>query len=368
MKRDTLYFDILGLYVVFKTDSNELLHRIEKDFSFFKKAKVDKEKFIEITSYFQRPDYSILKNKKKWKESKNSITYDVGETRYNDYHGKLLSIYDYTKGKGILWSIDIEKLHEITYLLILSLTGKKLDLLGFHKVHAMGIVYRDVCLIGMMDSGVGKSTLLGELLVDPEVHLLSDDTPLVDKQGRFLPFPLRLGLEDIPKDLLIKNPQKNLYHLKREFFGLKTLICIDGLKNSVASTYKKLMIFEGRRIKGEECLIQRQNRMRFLYSLSKHMIIGIGLPIIFEYFWRSGFRDFLTKTHIALKRGKCALSLIMKHEFYTIGLGENPKKNANKIKDIMNSLLLMFFFAGINFFGNSFLFFGLTFSTVHFKS
>ena len=235
----------------------------------------------------------------------------------------------------MLWSRDIEKLHEITYLLILSITGKKLDLLGFHKIHAMGIVYRDVCLIGMMDSGVGKSTLLEALLSDHEVHLLSDDTPIVDKHGRFHPFPLRLGLRDTPKELFITNPQRNIYYLKREWHGLKTLICIDGLRNSVADGHKKLMIFEGRRIKGEECLVERQNRVRFLYALFKHMIVGIGLPIIFEYFWRSGLCDFLTKAHIALKRGTCALSLAQKHDFYTIGLGENPKKNADKIKEII---------------------------------
>ena len=339
MKDQTLYLNIVGLSVVFKTEIYELFDRIAKDFSFFKRHSNNQtKKNIAITAYLERPNYTILKYKKKWRTSKNSITYDDGDIRYNDYHGKLLSIYNYSKEEGFLWSQDIQKLHEITYLLILSRTGKILDLQGFHKVHAMGIIYRGNCLIGMMNSGVGKSTLLKELLYDKEVEFLSDDTPLVDREGVFHPFPLRLGFNEYPKGLAIKNPEKNIYRLQREFYGQKTLVCIDGLSNPMAHHYRRLIIFEGRQIKGDRTIIRKQYRFLFFCSLLKHMVIGVGLPIIFEYFWRSGLYDFYTKTQIALKRLKTAWILVIQHDSYTIGLGENNKGNAERVKKFINSL------------------------------
>ena len=287
---------------------------------------------IRIHSSFQLPPYSILEGKKKWRASKNSVTYDEGAVRYNDYGGTLLSRYDYTRREGRLWSLSLERLHEVTYLMILSLTGKKLDLLGLHKIHAMGAVVEGTAVIGMMDTGVGKSTLLAYLLTDSSVELLSDDCPLIDCHGRVHPFPLRLGLGLVPKDLAIKNASENIYHLERKFYGRKRLLCLSGLKNPVGRNYRKALIFQGRRGTGEDPIIVRKSPLHFFMALMKHMALGVGLPIIFEYFWRRGFSDFCTKAEIAFLRLRLAFLLVNEHDFYEVSLGTDPKKNAQALR------------------------------------
>ena len=331
----TFMFNVLGLYVRFGTNSNELSEKISKDFSYFKKSGIpDPKKVITIYAFLEKPDFSVLKGGRIWRKSKNSTTYDVGETRYNDYRGKLLSVYDYSKDEGRLWSEDGDKLHEVTYLLILSITGKKLDTLGLHRVHAMAAVYRGVCFVGMMDMGVGKSTLLGHMLVDREVALLSDDIPVVDGQGRFRAFPLRLGLGDIPEALRVRDVEKNVYTIKREFYGTKKLLCLDGIENGVAGGYGRLVIFEGRRAgEGSGVSARRGSPLRLFFALLKHMVVGVGTPVIFEYFWRRGWRDFWVKAHIALLRLGAALVVASENEFYTVFLGNDYGKNADFIKN-----------------------------------
>ena len=338
MQEHCLLLNIFGLYVSLTTKSNELFERVKKDFSFFQEFGKGEARPMILGAHLEKPDYSLLEGAKRWRISKNSITYDKKNLRYNDYHGKLLSAYDYAREEGNLWSEHIEKLHEVTYLLILSLTGKKLDVLGYHKIHAMGLVYRGVCLVGMMESGVGKSTLLGELLNDSAVHLLSDDTPLIDREGRVHPFPLRLGFHRLPKGLRVRDYKSNVYHIEREHHGRKVLVCLNGIANPVAKNgYRKLLVFEGRRIKGEGIIISQRGFLPFFYALLKHMVVGLGCPLILEYFWRRGPRDFFVKTSIALLRLRCALKLVWNHDFYSVCLGENPRKNAVEIKKWLDS-------------------------------
>ncbi len=63
-----------------------------------------------------------------------------------------------------------------------------------HRVHALALAVDRRAMLVLLPMGGGKSTLGAELLRHPDVQLLSDDSPLVDRAGRVHAFPLRLGL------------------------------------------------------------------------------------------------------------------------------------------------------------------------------
>jgi hypothetical protein len=65
------------------------------------------------------------------------------------------------------------------------------------------------------------------------------------------------------------------------------------------------------------------------------MVIGFGLPIIFEYFWESGWKDFFVKTEIFLKRFILALKLTLTKDGYDFYLCSDSKKNAEVILKLM---------------------------------
>lgn len=321
-------FEFYGTSVLVKSNSKELLERIEKDFYNFLVPLEEKSYDFKIDSLLESEISVKIPSWPQIRESKNSITYEKGNLRINDYFGKLVSLYDYSKDRGQLYSTDLEKLHEITYLLILSRTGKKLDLEGIHKIHAMGFVYKGVACIGVMNMGVGKSTLLWELLKDPEIELLSDDSPLINRKGEVKSFPIRLGFNSKPIDKVI-DPDENLYSLQREQYGLKHLVCLKGISNPIGCNWGKVIVFEGER--GDKSL-RRISRLSMFWKLQRHMVIGIGLPLIFEYFWESGLRDFLKKTKIFFLRQIAAWNLVNSSEVMSFSMGKSPSENAELLK------------------------------------
>lgn len=325
---------IYKVKVIFKTNSKELKKRIEKDFSYFLKKEEIIKTFV-IESLKEKIDWEKLPNIVAKKQSKNSITYDVESLRFNDYNGKLLSIYDYKRDFGVLYSECIEKLHEISYLLILSRVGKYHDLMGLHKIHAFSVISNGACLIGMADSGLGKSTLVAELLKDKSVQFLSDDTPLVDSFGNVKPFPLRLGVSSYESFGKIIDREKNCYTLQRDFYGEKKLLSIDGLENKVGEEYKKLILVNLKRFGGDDFICKKISKVKMLKALFKHMVIGIGLPMILEYFWEDGLCDFIKKSTIAMRRKLSALVLVMRADCYEIWLGRDIEKNRLGVVDLI---------------------------------
>ena len=154
---DRVRFSFFGVVVSCEGEPS-VLEKLKQDFSFFlisEDVLFDFKFELNLT----RPNYNAISGLKACKQSLNSVTYDLGRLRFNDYYGKALTQYNYDKELGIIQTKDKDLLHEISYLMILSRVGKKLDKKGYHKMHAMGVAYRRTALIIMMPMKGGKSTL-----------------------------------------------------------------------------------------------------------------------------------------------------------------------------------------------------------------
>ncbi len=266
------------------------------------------------------------------RRSKNSITYDEGSRRWNDYFGRALSCYDYDAQEGVLYSADADRMHEIAYLMVLSLTGKDLDLNGWHKVHACAFRYRGRDVVILLPSGGGKTTLFLELARLPGVSLLSDDTPLIDEQGRVHPFPLRLGIEHLPLHLAHRKNEFTVF--RRQHFCDKWLIPLDQLGAPLAvGASSQVVLMIGRRHDGPRPVIFPVGPSTMLPALLEHMVIGIGLPMVVEYFLRHTWKDWITLTRIALKRAWSALRLQQHSHSYVFVMGHDPAANARALLD-----------------------------------
>lgn len=338
MKED--YFDFYGQTVIVRSDWDELSLLLRKDFSFFKCSKIQNEsKSLAVTVLNRSPKEIVIPKTHSVMQSLNSITYQVNEKRFNDYYGKLTSVFDYKNERAELYSLDLDKAHEVAYLLILSRVGKKLDLIGLHKLHAFAISYKKMAFVCMMPMKGGKSTLLMELLKNKEVKLISDDIPMINSKGELLPFPIKIGLEmDREIALEINNHDENIYFLKRENHGMKKLICLEGLKDKVEKidqNFKNVILCEAFRFSSAESEIHEAPWRKIFKGLFKHGVIGIGLPIIIEYFWEFGILDFLLKTKIFIKRMYAFLVLSFKAKKINLYLGTNPKTAALMIVEFL---------------------------------
>src|SRR5205823_358414 len=117
-----------------------------------------------------------------------------------------------------------------------------------HRVHALGVSFRERGILLLLPSGGGKSTMALELLRRPGFRLLGEDTPLVDRRGRLLPFPLRLGVR-AGQDPGI--PAEHLRTVQRMEFGPKTLIDIDYFADRLGDAVEPGLILIGERSLGD---------------------------------------------------------------------------------------------------------------------
>tara|TARA_R110000868_G_scaffold287003_4_gene547471 strand:- start:17137 stop:18141 length:1005 start_codon:yes stop_codon:yes gene_type:complete len=325
--KNHLHFDFFGQTLRLNSQNDELLARLSKDFSYFLSEDFTKADF-NIDVFFEAPPAGVIPSRVASRQSLQSLSFDIPPVRVNDYYGKLVSVYDYKNEKAKLWSTDIEKLHEVTYLLILSRVGKALDLQGLHKVHAMAFTKNDKCLVGMMPMKGGKSTLLANILRDQSVSIISDDCPLITRAGRVKPFPLRLGVDELSKEVGLKDQQIHSYTLRRDFYGEKKLISLEGLPHEIGIVGTKQILFVGRRGHNIKPEFKRISKFSMLKPVFVNMIVGVGLPMVMEYFWESGVRDFFKKSYIAISRTIAALALIMRSDCYEFLMSNKPEENA----------------------------------------
>ena len=196
-------------------------------------------------------------------------------------------------------------------------------------MHAFGVRGRDdKAILGIMPSKGGKSTLLLEFLKDSFYSLISDDTPVITRGGKILSFPLRIGLTG-------ESSHEGSYELKREYFGLKKLISLEDVSYPVAMESRKAVLFLGKRYQSDKCRVMKIGKTRMLFSLFIHMVVGWGLPIVFEYFWENTLIDFFRKIKIFFSRLLSAISLIWRSKTYIVYLGSDVQMNKDTIRKLV---------------------------------
>lgn len=335
------YFNFYNIWVQVSSLNSEVLDLLQKDFSFFwVENPGEKRMFLKLEIVFEQPSKDLIPQKEALRQSGSCVTYEHNGKRFNDYYGKALGIYDFELEKGQILSEHLNYLHEISYLLILSRVGKTLDLKGLHRIHAFGAFKNNNALIGILPSKGGKSTLFMELCKDASVEIISDDSPLADYRGNLYPFPIRIGLEELSKSKFIEfglnNFEKNVYSIERRVHGRKALISLSAFNNQIFNKESKnprVNIFKSRRLNANDCIIKPVPKIAMLIPVLVNQVIGVGLPIIIEYFWEEGVEDFIRKSKIAIKRFISGIALLVQSKTFEIQLGTDPEVNARKIND-----------------------------------
>jgi hypothetical protein len=331
-----LYIDFYGYTVIVTSDNDELITRLKSDFHFFIRNGIEGKPSFRLSATLKNDLAGLIPiGLTATKQSFNSITYNQGSVRYNDYYGEVTTIFHYDKEIAEAYGNNVNRLHEICYLLILSRQGKFHDRHGLHKIHAFGVTKQNKTLIGMLPMKGGKTTLFTHFLADKSFALVSDDSPLVDMQGSILPFPIRIGVEPDGRynDILKTIDSESCYEINRKQYGKKVLVDICNVGSSVGQVGQETYIFQGIRRMGHDCEIKKCSKVGMFQHLMTNMIVGIGLPMIIEYFLETSPMDKFRNFNILCRRTLSALRLLTKAKCYVVYMGYDQEKNFKTIRD-----------------------------------
>lgn len=324
------HFDFHGLTIEVGSTDAGLVDEVRRDFAYFRAAGGTPRVRVEMHS--SPPPYDDLPSLRPAFLTPRNICYRDGRTTYIDYFGGALAVLDRDARRCDVYSADHDLLHEVVYLFILSTVGQHLDALGIHRIHALGMAYRDLAFLLLLPSGGGKSTMAIELLRESELRLLGEDTPLVDRQGYVLPFPLRLGIRPGQANGV---PERYLRTVRRMEFDPKTLIDIEWVADRIGTRAKPSFIFVGERNLGQVSEIAPLPRHQAVRALMKYMVVGLGIYQGMEFLLERGVSEVLGKGGVAASRLYNGIRLLGNASAHRFVLGRSPELNRTTLLEFL---------------------------------
>ncbi len=315
------------------SEEGALLKKIAEEFHFFVTANdLPSDTLLNLYSASSPEIPSIVATK----ILENCVVYSLGNLKYVDYFGEALTVQDELLAKTDIYSENPDRLYELAFLTIHSLLGQHLDSQGLCRIHALAVSYQNKNAIIMLPSKGGKSTLLCELLKNPEIKIISDDMPLVDIKGHIHPFPSKISLQVPPESGVLASLEWREF--KRAHYPPKWTASLGQLNNRIDrySHKNKNILIAGYRISQGKSFILKVSAFKMFSPLFEHMIMGMGLPQILEIFLNFRASDAIKLLRHALMRSICAFQLARKSENYSFYMGPSINLNAQIIMDILN--------------------------------
>lgn len=330
-------YNVYGYRFSLHGDAPAALGALASDFAFFAEpptaSPVDAptdNPAIAIRIRHAQPDYDGLPGLDATVYTPRNISYRDGSVTLVDYHGRGLGRHDRRSGDFEITTLDPDLQYEACYLFLLSQLGESLDRRGLHRVHALGISVRNRAVLVLLPMGGGKSTLGAELLRDPEVRLLSDDSPLIDASGTVFAFPTRIGL--LP-GAGMDVPAEHRRTVNRMNFGPKTLVDYRYFADRVAPAAGPAFVCLGSRTLAASGRLAPGSRVKALRRFFRDCVIGMGLFQGLEFFFQKSAPEILGQAPVAVSRLRASLAVIRRSRVLELRLGRDVTDNARLLLD-----------------------------------
>ena len=318
--------------ILVRCNESLLLQKLEQEFHFFVSTS-DAPAEIEIDLKLEAPPEMPPMVAAKLLE--NAVVYRLGSRQYIDYFGEALTIWDQGQNQVEIFSLNQDRVYELAFLAIHSLLGQELDRDGLVRLHAVAVSLNQTNLVVMLPSKGGKSTLLQNLIDNPEIKIISDDMPLCDFKGRIFPFPSKMSLGEVPAS----GPLAKLewQEFKRHHYPTKWTASLSQMKerlNQHPENNQNILV-AGFRLSSGQSILSEVPKWKMLKPVMEHMIMGIGLPQIIEMFLRFNFTDLIKLPYHAAIRAVCAYQLVRKAKCYYFYMGPDKTYNAQLLLDLV---------------------------------
>ena len=326
-------FEVYGLGLEVEGDWPEVIEAVSQDFAWFARDGGMTATDVVVTIARGRPDPSRFGSIPQAFITTRNVVFQSGSQTIVDYSGRVLAIYDRATDRLRVEGEDEQLVHEATYLFMLSRIGRHLDEAGLMRIHALGLSGRQGAVLVLLPSGGGKTTLALRALRDPEIKLLSEDTPVLDRHGRVHPFPLRIGVSDGDEGSL---PTDQVRRIERLEYGPKLLVSVAAIADRVESESQPLrhLVLGRRWLDGGGALVP-VGRRTLLAPLLRDGVVGVGVAQMIEYVLRTGPADLLGQGGLAASRTVCCARALSRSRTWRLELSRDSDRNWEMLRSLL---------------------------------
>ena len=175
-----------------------------------------------------------------------------------------------------------------------------------------------------------------EALRSTGLGILSDDSPVVTREGRMLAFPLRVGLRSraFARDV----PEGNLSEFPRRGRPTKTMVSVDFFADRISASADISALLLGSRGGAAPPLIRRASRARALGALAEGMVVGRGIAQMSEYVLRAESSHLLLWASIGISRLRAAVETVLRVPAYDFVLSGNARDDVRVLEEFLSQL------------------------------
>jgi hypothetical protein len=214
----------------------------------------------------------------------------------------------------VVFGESVNSVYEVIYIAMLSAVGEELDVLGYHRIHALGFHFEGEASLLPLKSGGGKSSIAALMLGDSRHQIYSDEIPLV-KGRKIYPFPIRIALRpEIAKALGFVG----LRSFERILFEKKQLLEIPNSRVARAMDLNRIFF-------------QSPSLFYAKFMLVWNIVLGSGTPQMAEHMLR--LPNVPRLMAIAVRRLVVAVGLIRSCNNTNFRWNADPRKLLNALSE-----------------------------------
>lgn len=327
------FYDVYGYRFSLEGDCPEALDGVLSDFEFFQRESVENPRRIRLIH--AEPPFDSAPPREATVYTPRNVSFtDDGKT-YLDYKGRALGVHDPVAHDFQVTSLDKDLLYEAAYLFLLAQIGEFLDSKRMHRFHALAASVNGKSVLVSLPMGGGKSTLAAELLKDPDIKLLSDDSPFLGADGRSYAFPLHIGLLPGGQEGRAKDDQ--LREINRMEFGPKFLVGYRHFAERVVPDADPGFVFFGSRNFSYDCKIEKMSTYEAYRGMAANCVVGIGLFQGMEFVFQRSKWALVEKAAIAWSRLRVSRQIIKRSGVYKLSLGRSHETNAKTLLNFVRA-------------------------------
>jgi hypothetical protein len=325
------HFNFFGLPVSVR-GWPQIVEAVDLDFSWFRAPPADRIGLsVEVTA--GSPNLDALPAVPAAFSTPRNVVYQLGGRTIVDYFGRTVVILDRETRSAFVEGDQPALVHEAIYLLLLHRVGEHLDASGLMRLHALALAGRQGAAVILLPAGGGKTTLALRALRHGDVLLLSDDTPLLDRQGRVHAFPLRLGVSE---SVAVELPAEDVRRIERFEFPAKHAIRLEAFGDRISRAPHQLRhVVLGQRTLGREASLAPVPRRRAIGPLFRDGVVGLGIAQMAEYVLQRGWSDILGKGGVAGRRAAICARALANAQTWEAELGRDNERNWSVLEPLL---------------------------------